>query len=951
MAMRQLEELRPLSWRCGLDSHLDQRMEELMNYAYWRKCDFQVHSPRDPNWTGPSLAGDAERLQWAREFIDQCVSKQLKAVALTDHNDMVMAPFVQKAIEERKGNDPEFDLWFFPGMEITARGRKQCIIIFDTDLSEERREQVQGKLGILYPDSQEDQVAPSPVRQLEVSYPQIASLLDELEGLRGKYIVLPNVSQGGSHTVLTHGEHKDFLSMPYFGGYLDGGQTIETLGQRNRRRLSGNNSTWSRRFIYPLPTSDSRSADFSTLGTNDTWIKVAEPTAEAIRQAFLAHQSRIRIEKPNLPSSVITKVRVESSTILDTTVLELSPEFNAIIGGRGSGKSTFLEYVAFVLGRSSSDMPRDHYAGTKRMRTLIDLFRLKNGCVSLEFKLDNSLFRIVREPGTSYRPKIIYEDKTERIVSDQELRRLFPAVVYSQGELADVGGRNGSKTQLSDLLQFVDPNYKRKDDQSRSAIKSAKGAVRSAIRMVVQHWELLSRRRQLQTKTASLIQRAEALEKTLPKRSEEDNAILTHYDAATKFNVKVTQASQHIDKLLQRLSVVDSELRSERDLTTSLDGIATTIQERYRDFYMAFKSGMTRMLDRLRSKRTAFKTLEDKWKLGYKDVSKRRKSVLEKFGNQQAVTSQIIKLRDEITQLQNQITNFEEKIKVSDNPLNRLRSSIDELRRISDERDRRTQEWAATIESLSSGKIKATVTLADDIEEIREAIDIVAAKTRSYESIRRRNLDQALKGRSASKLIDDLRQDCLNLLEWRQMGEPYGENRPKCSNLMSLLGETKNIRDLVTKLMDPERAGAIATAIAKPGIALHFCDGNREISFDNASDGQRAAALLFMLLEQSSGPLIIDQPEGDLDNRIITELTEKLHFSKEKRQLLFSSHNANLIVNGSAEIVGQLDVTDAGGRQFACIGAIDRPDVCKVITSTMEGGEKAFRDRKEKYGF
>ena len=106
-----------------------------------------------------------------------------------------------------------------------------------------------------------------------------------------------------------------------------------------------------------------------------------------------------------------------------------------------------------------------------------------------------------------------------------------------------------------------------------------------------------------------------------------------------------------------------------------------------------------------------------------------------------------------------------------------------------------------------------------------------------------------------------------------------------------------------------------------------------------------------MLLEQSGGPLIIDQPEGDLDNRIIAELTDKLHEAKQKRQLIFASHNANIVVNGSAEFVGQLDLAGSGDREFAYSGAIDEPEVCKVITSTMEGGEKAFKDRQDKYGY
>jgi len=106
-----------------------------------------------------------------------------------------------------------------------------------------------------------------------------------------------------------------------------------------------------------------------------------------------------------------------------------------------------------------------------------------------------------------------------------------------------------------------------------------------------------------------------------------------------------------------------------------------------------------------------------------------------------------------------------------------------------------------------------------------------------------------------------------------------------------------------------------------------------------------------MLLEQPGGPLIIDQPEGDLDNRIITDLTEKLHSAKQKRQLIFVSHNANIVVNGSSELVTHLDIDNSGERKVACAGAIDKREICEVITATMEGGEKAFKDRRNKYGY
>lgn len=170
-----------------------------------------------------------------------------------------------------------------------------------------------------------------------------------------------------SHTVLIDGAHGDFRRMPYVGGYLDRGQTIKTLGTKNRKRLSGTDKTWSEREIYPLPSSDSRSADYAELGQNNTWIKLAEPTAEAIRQAFLGHQSRICIEPPQIPSLVIAELAFEGSSILQDTILPFSPELNSIIGGRGSGKSSLLEYLSFALGRSCHDAPRDHYSGTERL--------------------------------------------------------------------------------------------------------------------------------------------------------------------------------------------------------------------------------------------------------------------------------------------------------------------------------------------------------------------------------------------------------------------------------------------------------------------------------------------------------------------------------------------------------------------------------------------------------
>ena len=941
----------------------------MIGYAYWRKCDFQVHTPRDPNWVGSRRIGigeviegsqakasadevDAERQQWADEFIGQCANKSLEAIALTDHHEMVMVPYVQKAIASRKASNPDFDLWLFPGMELTANGGKQCLILFDAELSEDWRRQAQGKLGITFADLDEKAGKSPKVTQLSVNYADIANELDTLDGLRGRYIVLPNLSKGNNHTVLVDGAHGDFRRMPYVGGYLDRGQTIDTIGPKNRTRISGTDKTWSLREIYPIPTSDSRSSDYTALGQNNTWIKLTEPTAEAIRQAFLGFKSRIRIEHPIIPSLTVASISVVGSSILQNSDTPVSPELNSAIGGRGSGKSSLLEYLSFGLGRSCFDVPREKYSGSERLKELInDTLVSQTGSITLTIMQDNALFVVKRDQANAYQPRVTYPNGDTQTITVKELRTLFPAVVYSQGELAELGKQAGKRAQLTDLLQFVNPDYKREDDRFKKDIETAKQNVKASIQRVTAYWALHATLRQLSTNRDSRVQRVQALEKTLPNLSPEDQAVIQHFEKANDFDTKRIQASKHADNILGELSSIAVELMSERGLEAELASDTSAIVRAYGDLFKTFQAGLTKLRDELKTKRATLTAAEADWAEKFKKAREARDAILEKMGEHKTVTSQIIKLREEITDLTNQIGDIDAQLKAAGDPADALEKSVTMLRDVNKLRADRTQQWAAEIETLSSGKIKATVNLDGDASEIIEAMDLVASKTGSQEGSRLRGISDALAASSATDVTDRLRSDCLALLYWRQLGAVAGEEQPACAQLMSILGDTDKIRSALTERIDSSRVEAISTAVAKPDIELSYCDGDRQISFEKASEGQRAAALLFMLLEQPGGPLIIDQPEGDLDNKIITALTDKLHSAKQKRQLIFASHNANIVVNGSSELVAYLDVDEGGQRKIACAGAIDKREICDVITATMEGGERAFKDRQEKYGY
>ena len=126
------------------------------------------------------------------------------------------------------------------------------------------------------------------------------------------------------------------------------------------------------------------------------------------------------------------------------------------------------------------------------------------------------------------------------------------------------------------------------------------------------------------------------------------------------------------------------------------------------------------------------------------------------------------------------------------------------------------------------------------------------------------------------------------------------------------------------------------------------------VPFISASPGQQATCLLETLLSQDGAPLLIDQPEEDLDNEQIQSVSERIMTTKSLRQLLFVSHNANVVVNGDSELVACFkyrDQNDNSAGLISPVGSIDCEPVRETITSVMEGGKRAFELRREKYGF
>jgi chromosome segregation protein len=137
---------------------------------------------------------------------------------------------------------------------------------------------------------------------------------------------------------------------------------------------------------------------------------------------------------------------------------------------------------------------------------------------------------------------------------------------------------------------------------------------------------------------------------------------------------------------------------------------------------------------------------------------------------------------------------------------------------------------------------------------------------------------------------------------------------PTLSRLALTLGDQQKLR---VKMTVDSWLDLALTPIEDRPVFQYQTKEKEYIPFEAASAGQQATALLKVLLSQTGMPLIIDQPEEDLDSQVIQDVVSWLWESKGRRQVIFASHNANLVVNGDAELVAACDYRRAGDQSGA----------------------------------
>lgn len=154
---------------------------------------------------------------------------------------------------------------------------------------------------------------------------------------------------------------------------------------------------------------------------------------------------------------------------------------------------------------------------------------------------------------------------------------------------------------------------------------------------------------------------------------------------------------------------------------------------------------------------------------------------------------------------------------------------------------------------------------------------------------------------------------------------------------------------LVSHLMDSPKLYALEAVIPEDSLEITMFVRGEARPINQLSSGQKATALLPLILREAEYPLIVDQPEDDLDNAFVSEkLIERILKLKTTRQLVFVTHNANIPVLGDAERVIVMEMDGPSRASPSRSGTVDemKEDVIRIL----EGGREAFQQRQTRYG-
>ncbi|MBZ4039031.1 TrlF family AAA-like ATPase [Novilysobacter selenitireducens] len=884
-------------------------MTDQLTYARFWRCALQVN-PVGYSGTYRGAHHGFDEGDYNQALLQKCLKLGITVVGLADHGSVASVDSLRQELQPH-------GIVVFPGFEIASNDKTHYVCLFPEDTTVQQLERYLGNLKLHDP---ADGIRPSRLSSEE--------LIEEIDVLGG-FIYAAHCTQesGLLKNRLNHVWKNPRLRAAQIPGSIEDLTGIESDFYR-KVFLNKDDSYRRERPMAAINAKDVAKPDDLDQPSATCFIKMTRPTFAAFKVAFLDPGSRIRLQSQQTQSPIGKVVRMTvAGGYLDGVRVDFSDHLNTVIGGRGTGKSTLLECLRFAL-----DLPPKGKQAEKLHQEIIkENLGRSAGRVDLTVvssAQNGKRYSISRRYGE---PPIVRD--MDGTVSTLLPYDLLPGIdIYGQNEIYELAQDEASRVQLLDRFLPRDGEYaaksaavhKRLIENQQSLTKSLDGLdeLNAQVERLPKLEEQLRGFEDLGLK--------EKLAKTSLLAREREMA-----NTATDGMQSFQDALSLFRGSLPDLSFISDEATEELPDAAQLLAMRTTIDVLKKEF----TEHMTAMQALLDDRAGQFATQYGAWQQAIQGQDAELEKALRtlpttagKSGQEVGVAYQ--KLMEEI-----------ERIK----PM-KSRAARHELQRNTLRQERRNllAEWS----ELRGQRIQALQRAAKKLNKRLEGklkVEIVPEADRT--PLRNFLLECKLEGVGEKRLafVDDV--ESISPLSLAQSVEKGA------AEIQRTWGVTQKVAEALAKLQSSQVMELEALELDhRVDIFLNVTHGQAEPVFrplNKLSTGQQCTAILHMLLLESVDPLLMDQPEDNLDNafiadRIVTELRE----AKTSRQFLFATHNANIPVFGDAEWIGVFTAAqNQGCLGLEAQGSIDVPSIRDQVASILEGGRDAFIQRKEKYEF
>lgn len=865
--------------------------------ARWIRAALQVNPYEYVGNPSPSQTFDDEQA-YNDALLDACEAEGVTLIAITDHWRASTGTELIEAARAR-------GITALPGFEAISSEGIHLLVIFEAETAMEEITIAIGACGLTSKDPH------------ALSEKPLAEIIDEAAN-RGALVVPAHVNVATSG--LLHRMNGRPLEKTLQSKHLHVlGITPGVAEAGDQVHILANRPPYERKHPLVAVHADDVSAP-STLASEgaSTWFKMCEPSLAGLKHAVRTPETRISLTDPATSAALLLREIRWNGGFLDGQTITFADDLTSLIGGRGTGKSTAIESLRYVLDIApiGAAAQKDHDGVVQNV--------LRTGTtVSLVVDVTAPTPTRCTIERTVPHPPVVRD-------SSGTLTKLRPADVvhsleiFGQHELAELAQE---KQLMAEMVGRIAGQPVAAD--SRPAI----------VRGLTENRDELARIERSQQSLEDELADIPRLTEKAQKFAESDLG----EKLVAKRQMDTDEAV--LDEIVRRLHTVSTQI-SELDADTLLASIRADIAD-------IEKSPRRALLETARS--TLISTasaVEANLRSIREAVAAARTTVEQTRADWTAAVQDEVQANDEVFRRLIADGHDPDSYITTTAQLTKLTSRAEQRTVLASRRDKLLEQRASLLVKLAENEIAIT-------QELHDAVRTANTATSSAVVVRPvPNPDRAAIKAVIAAHFRGKRGQIMNAVDASDFSVPafVAAARTGAAALASyqLTGaQLKGVLDAGEDLFRELEECSVGLAV---DVLLNLApkgQGTDLRRLEDLSKGQRATALLLLLLGAASSPLVIDQPEDDLDNRFIYDgIVKRLRSLKGVRQVIVSTHNANVPVLGDAELVVTLEGDGQSGRVAADgLGSLDVQSVRAYAEDLLEGGRDAFNARKHLYGF